>query len=178
MSRGIAFILVAILFTGTFFFRSYNSYNDNSPSVRSPAIAFTVAPAARGLTSTARAKKTVTPTATPDETATLYRAVDEVELAYILTHGNYGYSTNGSGKYFALTLEGVVIFAKSSLNVNRQMTITSVIAPSKILERGYIFDDVGGARLSVHFSDAVLAELYREMSSITVVPMPADPNGK
>jgi hypothetical protein len=175
MIRGIAFIFVTLLVTGTFLF---GAPGDNSSFRQSPASVFTVAPASRALTSTARAKKTVTPTATPEETTTLYRAIDEVELAYVLTHGNYGFSTNGSGKYFALTLEGVVIFAKSSLNVNRQMTITSVIVPSKILERGYVFDDVGGARLSVHFSDAVLAELYREMSSITIVPMPVDTNGK
>jgi|GEM_PF-3042929 len=175
MNRGIAFIVVTILVTGTLFF---GTYSDNPLSRQSPVIAFTVAPASRILTSTARAKKTVTPTATSDATTTLYRTVDEVELAYILTQGNYGFSTNGSGKYFALRLEGVVTFAKSSLNTNRQMTITSIIVPPKILERGYVFDDVGGARLSVHFPDAALADLYREMSPITIVPMPAVPNGK
>lgn len=98
-----------------------------------------------------------------DTKVTLYRAIGETELNDLLKFGDYGLSPNQSGKYFALTEQGMIDFAKSSFNEGRQMTLTSTNIPSSWLEKGFQFFDSGGAGQSVHFSDEVLIELYQVM---------------
>jgi hypothetical protein len=66
-----------------------------------------------------------------------------------------------------------VKFAKSSFNAGRQMTITSIDIPVGFLGRGYSFNDVGGAGLSIHFGEDVLPELYQVMSPIKILGSPS-----
>ena len=103
---------------------------------------------------------------------TLFRAVDSRELSDVQTTGTYGYSPHGGGKYFAFTYSGVVRFARSAFNAGKIMMITSTDVPSDFLIRGTPFDDIGGAGLSIHFSDAVLPALYRVMSPIRILGLP------
>jgi len=119
---------------------------------------------------------TPTSTPTPQPTSTvriqLYRAVDSVELAIVISTGTYGFAPSGGGKYFAYTYAGVINFANSSFNAGREMTITNIDIPKDFLRNGYTFNDVGGAGTSVHFSDLVLPELYRVMSQIRILSSP------
>jgi len=102
----------------------------------------------------------------------LYRAVSSEELAHIEQFGNYGFSPHGGGKYFGFTLEGVLNFAHSDFNRDRQMTITQTSIHSAFIERGFSFNDVGGAGQSVHFPDDVLPEFYRLMGKIETLELP------
>ena len=52
------------------------------------------------------------------------------------------------------------------------MTITSTDIPSNFVAKGYAFNDIGGAGPSIHFSDAVLPELYLVMSPIRILGSP------
>ncbi len=124
-----------------------------------------------------QAKTTNTVTTTPSPAPTtgrviLYRAIDEIELSVVLSTGTYGYSPNGSGKYFAYTYPGVVNFAKSNFNRNSVMTITQIDVSREMLLQGYSFNDVAGAGPSIHFSDAVLPALYVDMSAIIILGSP------
>jgi hypothetical protein len=116
---------------------------------------------------------TVTPTPTPQPTSSnriqLFRAIDSVEFAVVIATGTYGFSPSGGGKYFAYTYPGVINFARLPFNAGRKMTITNIDIPKNFLANGYTFNDVGGAGLSVHFSDAVLPGLYRVMSPIRIL---------
>ena len=112
------------------------------------------------------------PQPTPGTRVTLYRAVDLIELSVVRLTGTYGYAPSGNGKYFAYTYDGVVKFAKSNFNSGRQMTITSIDVPSDFLTQGYPFNDIGGAGLSIHFSNPVLPELYSVMSPIRILGSP------
>jgi RHS repeat-associated protein len=102
------------------------------------------------------------PTPTPNGSVTLYRVIDARELAHVQRFGDYGFSDSGSGKYFAFTEEGARRFSRASINVGRQMTLTSYTIPASYLQRGYIFNDPGptGAGRSIHFSDDVLLDIY------------------
>jgi RHS repeat-associated protein len=117
-------------------------------------------------------KPTQTPQPTPGPRVTLYRAIDLVELSYVMATGTYGFSPHGGGKYFAFTLAGVINFAKSNFNAEKEMTITSTDVPDDLLAKGYPFNDVGGAGASIHFSDAILAEFYLAMSPIRILGSP------
>jgi hypothetical protein len=102
----------------------------------------------------------------------LYRAVSAEELAHIEQFNDYGFSPHGGGKYFGFTLEGVLHFARSDFNRERQMTITRTSIPSSFVERGFIFNDVGGAGRSIHFSDETLLEIYEAMEEIEILELP------
>jgi hypothetical protein len=102
----------------------------------------------------------------------LYRAVSFEELAHVEQFGDYGFSPHGGGKYFGFTLDGVRNFARSDFNRDRHMTITRTSIPGGFLERGFIFDDVGGAGRSIHFSDETLLELYKAMGAIEILALP------
>jgi hypothetical protein len=52
------------------------------------------------------------------------------------------------------------------------MTITNIDIPQEFTSYGYSFNDVGGAGFSIHFSDAVLPDLYRVMSPIRILGSP------
>lgn len=96
-----------------------------------------------------------------DDVIPLWRVVGPSELQDIRRFGDYGLSPNESGKYFALTEEGAREFAGTPFNQGRQLTLTRIDAPrSFVEERGYLFNDPGGAGPSVHFSDDDLPELY------------------
>lgn len=113
-----------------------------------------------------------TPQPTPGLRITLYRAIDSVELSVVMSTGTYGFSPHGGGKYFAFTLAGVINFAKSDFNAKKDMTVTSTDVPEDFLSKGYLFNDVGAAGPSIHFSDAVLPELYLIMSPIKILGSP------
>jgi RHS repeat-associated protein len=140
----------------------------------------TSTPGPGGITQTpnqTQAQGTATQTQTPTPQATaarvqLYRAIDSIELAVVISTGTYGYSPSGGGKYFAFTYSGAVNFANSPLNAEKEMTITNIDIPMDFQENGYTFNDVGGAGLSIHFSDAVLPELYVVMSAIRILGSP------
>jgi hypothetical protein len=109
-------------------------------------------------------------TNTPDPYQTIYRAIGPAELAALEATGTYGFSPNASGKYFALSEEGVYQFANSSFNAGEDMTITSTKVPTKVLGSGYFFNDPGGAGASVHFTDPQLPKLYSTMTPVQILP--------
>ena len=51
-----------------------------------------------------------------------------------------------------------------------KMTITSTSVPRAVFNRGYFFNDVGGAGRSVHFSQDFLPTLYKSMIKIKIHP--------
>ncbi len=102
----------------------------------------------------------------------MYRAIDSIELAVLIATGTYGFAPSGGGKYFAYTYDGARNFANSPFNAGKEMTITNIDIPRDFLANGYTFNDVGGGGLSVHFSDALLPELYQVMSSIRLLGSP------
>ncbi len=86
----------------------------------------------------------------------LYRAVGPQELDDVLRFGDYGYSPNASGKYFAYKAEDARIFARGG-----RLTITRIRVPEWFIDRyGYRFDDFGRIP-SVHFADEHLPDLYK-----------------
>ena len=103
-----------------------------------------------------------------DPRVQIYRAVDAVELAHIQSTGNYGFNPSASGKYFALTVNGVEAFASSPLNAGT--TITSTTLPQSIVNQGFLFNDPGqyGAGASVFFDQAQLPLVYDNMTPIVV----------
>ena len=53
------------------------------------------------------------------------------------------------------------------------MTVTSINVPAWMLNQGYIYNDVGGAGLSIHFSDDVLMDcLYKFMVLPQIIGAP------
>ncbi|HKA20890.1 MAG TPA: hypothetical protein VKN18_21595 [Blastocatellia bacterium] len=94
----------------------------------------------------------------------LFRAIGEHELDDLLRFGDYGLSRSGGGKYFALSEQGAVDFANTSINTGRRMTVTGTDVPSSFLDRGFRFFDPGGGGSSIHFEDNVLFDLYEVMS--------------
>lgn len=98
----------------------------------------------------------------------LYRAIDPTELAFVRGVGftNYGFSPNGGGKYFALTLAGVTQFANADINSYAVFTLTRIRVSPPIVLLGYFFNDVGkqGAGWSIHFSDMALLGLYADLA--------------
>lgn len=109
-------------------------------------------------------------TAPQDEYRDIYRAIGPRELDYLNATGNYGLSRNASGKYFALTLGGAYDFANSPFNAGTQMTVTQTSVPVSILNSGFLFNDVGGAGPSVHFSDSQLPQVYFTMTRPVILP--------
>jgi hypothetical protein len=107
---------------------------------------------------------------TDDPYQTIYRAIGDKELATLQATGTYGFSPNASGKYFALARAGVYQFANSSFNAGQNMTITSTSIPSSVLNSGYEFNDPGGGRMSVHFSDPQLPKVYSTMTPVQILP--------
>jgi RHS repeat-associated protein len=103
----------------------------------------------------------------------LYRAIDPTELAYLQAHGDYGFSPNQSGKYFALTMAGVVNFVNMPQNANRNLTITYTSVPNNVADTGSRFNDTGAAGPSVHFSDPQLPPVYKTMTPPQIVPTPS-----
>jgi RHS repeat-associated protein len=97
----------------------------------------------------------------------LYRAIGPHELSFVRSVGftNYGFSPNGSGKYFALTLAGVTQFAGADINDYAVFTITRIRVSAPIVLFGYFFNDIGqqGAGWSIHFSDEALVGLYLDL---------------
>ena len=100
----------------------------------------------------------------------IFRAVGQAELAQIVSHGTYGSNPNRSGKYFALTNEGVRAFANAPMNVGS--TVTSTTLPQSVIDQGYRFNDPGryGAGPSVFFSESQLSEVYINMTPIIILP--------
>ncbi|HEX8644505.1 MAG TPA: RHS repeat-associated core domain-containing protein [Allosphingosinicella sp.] len=103
-----------------------------------------------------------------EQRQTIWRVVDSTELRYISTYGNYGFSPNQSGKYFALNRSG----AENLLTLGpwRGQTLTSTTIPMEVYFQGTTFNDPGGAGPSVHFSDPVLPQVYRTMTPIAIYP--------
>jgi hypothetical protein len=99
----------------------------------------------------------------------LYRAIGARELSDLLRFGDYGMSVSESGKYFALTEEGIRAFAAHPFNLGRRLTLTRIRVPRTLLEVGFLFDDIGGAGPSVHFSDQALPEIYAVMGLPTII---------
>ncbi len=81
----------------------------------------------------------------------VYRVVDETELNYLETHGNYGSNPSQSGKYFSLTIDGALAFANAPMNAGTTVTMTTL--PQSVVNRGVKLNDPGpnGAGLSVFF---------------------------
>jgi hypothetical protein len=105
----------------------------------------------------------------------LYRAVDPTELAHLKATGNYGFSPSRSGKYFALTLAGVINFANHPWNAGRNLTVTHTKVPKRVADMGDYLNDPGGAGPSVHFSDTVLPTVYAAMTPVRILPNPGRP---
>src|SRR5665213_3037284 len=92
-----------------------------------------------------------TASAEQDETrVTVYRAVDDKELAYLRATGSYGSNPHQSGKYFAKTLAGAEAFAHGPAG---PLTVTSTTLPRTVARTGYQFNDPGlhGAGPSIYF---------------------------
>jgi hypothetical protein len=99
-----------------------------------------------------------------DPPVSVYRVVDEPELSYLETYGNYGSNPSQSGKYFALTLDGARAFANAPMNVGS--TLTTATLPQSVANRGVRFNDPGryGAGSSIFFSQRQLGEVYGTIS--------------
>lgn len=69
----------------------------------------------------------------------LYRTIDPEELAFVRSAGfsNYGFSPNGSGKYFALTFAGISQFARAEMNSYAVFTLTRIRVSQHIVILGY-----------------------------------------
>lgn len=103
----------------------------------------------------------------------LYRAVDDKELAFLLSSGNYGHSQNLGGKYFALSKAGAENFAKSPFNSGLKMRVTSTSVPQSVFLKGHSFFDPKGGGASVHFDDATLETLvYKTMTPPVLLDAP------
>jgi RHS repeat-associated protein len=113
---------------------------------------------------------------TVPETVSLYRAVGRSELNDLLRFGDYGLSPSGSGKYFALTEQGVQQFADSSWNIGRNLTLTKIEVPKGILNYGYQFFDPGGGGASIHFADGALPLLYKVAGLPEIISAPWVPH--
>jgi len=100
----------------------------------------------------------------------IYRAVDPAELAHLSASGDYGFSPNKSGKYFALTLNGAYDFAEHPFNASMNLTVTQTTVPKTVLREGFFFKDPGGAGPSVYFSDAQLPKVYSTMTRPQILP--------
>lgn len=97
----------------------------------------------------------------PQALTALYRAVGPSEWSDIDRSGGYGRSPNESGKYFGYTERGVRDFARAPFNAALSMTITRITVPQYfVAERGFSFNDPGGAGPSVFFEDTDLPDLY------------------
>src|SRR4051794_37276819 len=96
-----------------------------------------------------------------DVIVALWRVVGPREHADILRFGDYNLSPSGCGKYFALTEDGARDFARNPFNRDRIRTLTRIDIPQPDLNLGFVFNDIGGAGLSVHFADDVLPVIYQ-----------------
>ena len=97
---------------------------------------------------------------------TLYRAVNDEELAIIQSTGTYGFNPNGSGKYFAQSEQGARNIRNSFPSNN---TITRIQVPTSTLYAGTNFNDTGGAGPSVHYADTQLPVVYSTMTPIQIL---------
>jgi len=110
----------------------------------------------------------------------LWRSIDMHELHWVREsgHTNYGFSPNGSGKYFSFLRLNARQFANTeSENRNMSYTVTVAEYQLNVLLLGFIHLDPGGAELSIHFSDAVLPEVYAMMESPIVEITTITPSG-
>ncbi|GAB4187399.1 MAG: hypothetical protein Fur005_49220 [Roseiflexaceae bacterium] len=98
---------------------------------------------------------------TADKAVSLFRAIDDAELPDLLRFGDYGFSPSGSGKYFALTKEGLDQFVQAAWNAGRKLTTTQMQVPQEVLKLGYRFFDPKGGGESIHFADDVLPVVYK-----------------
>jgi RHS repeat-associated protein len=98
----------------------------------------------------------------------LFRAIGPEELSSVMRDGNYGSAPSLSGKYFALTAQGAVDFSRAPLNAGTRLTLTSTTIPRSLLDKGFIFNDVGGAGSSIHFPQDLLLTFYGSMIPIQI----------
>ena len=99
-----------------------------------------------------------------DPRVSVYRVIDAMELAYLRMHRSYGSNPNGSGKYFALTLDGARAFATAPMNAGS--TITGTTLPQSVVRQGFAIIDPGprGAGRSVYFEETQSPMVYGAMT--------------